>query len=92
MENKKDSKKEIVIQIKDFQTSESDTGSAETQTARLTKRINELISHFKVHKKDFHSRMGLIHKINQRKRLLNYLKKNNFESYQSVVHRLNLRK
>lgn len=76
----------------DFQTSKSDTGSSGVQIARLTKKISDLSHHFKKHKKDFHSRMGLIKMINQRKRLLSYLKNRDFKRYQYVIHQLGLRK
>ncbi len=80
------------LDINTFRTSESDTGSAEVQVAQLTKRIRHLTQHFQKHKKDFHSRSGLIKIISARKSLLAYLKRVHFERYQSVVQRLGLRK
>lgn len=83
-------KKEQVI--KDFQKSNSDTGSSEVQIALLTKRINELTDHFKAHVKDHHSRYGLIKMVTKRKKLLKYLKNNQLEKYEEVIKKLNLRK
>ena len=80
------------IKLKDFQSSSSDRGSSAVQIARLTQRIKELSKHFKKHKKDFHSRMGLIHIINQRKSLLSYLKRKDNDRYQFVINQLGLRK
>ena len=82
-------KKEI---IKDFGKSNTDTGSTEVQVALLTKKINELSEHFKTHKKDHHSRRGLLGMINNRRKLLKYLKGKNEEGYQDLIKKLGLRK
>jgi small subunit ribosomal protein S15 len=77
--------------VKEFQNSEADTGSPEVQIALLTENINKLQSHFKIHKKDHHSRTGLIRMVNLRRKLLAYLKKKNPESYQDIIKSLKLR-
>ena len=82
-------KKEIV---KEFGKKDNDTGSTEVQVALLTKKINELSEHFKSHKKDHHSRRGLLGMINNRRKLLKYMKKKNEEDYQSLIKKLGLRK
>ncbi len=82
-------KKDIV---KDFGKKDTDTGSTEVQVALLTKRITELSEHFKIHKKDHHSRRGLIGMINNRRKLLKYLKGKNEEGYQALIKKLGLRK
>ena len=82
-------KKEI---IKDFGKNNTDTGSTEVQVALLTKKINELSEHFKTHKKDHHSRRGLLGMINNRRKLLKYLKGKNEEGYQEIIKKLGLRK
>ena len=82
-------KKEIV---KDFGKKDRDTGSTEVQVALLTKKINELSEHFKIHKKDHHSRRGLLGIINNRRKLLKYLKGKNEEGYQALIKKLGLRK
>ena len=82
-------KKEI---IKDFGKNTTDTGSTEVQVALLTKKINELSEHFKTHKKDHHSRRGLLGMINNRRKLLKYLKGKNEEGYQELIKKLGLRK
>tara|TARA_B100000212_G_scaffold332306_1_gene300453 strand:- start:94 stop:363 length:270 start_codon:yes stop_codon:yes gene_type:complete len=82
-------KKEI---IKDFGKNNTDTGSTEVQVALLTKKINELSEHFKTHKKDHHSRRGLLGMINNRRKLLKYLKGKNEEGYQELIKKLGLRK
>ena len=82
-------KKEIV---KEFGKKDTNTGSTEVQVALLTKKINELSEHFKVHKKDHHSRRGLLGMINNRRKLLKYLKGKNEEDYQSLIKKLGLRK
>ena len=82
-------KKEIV---KDFGKKDKDTGSTEVQVALLTKKINELSEHFKFHKKDHHSRRGLLGMINNRRKLLKYLKGKNEEGYFSLIKKLGLRK
>ncbi len=78
--------------ISEYQKHEGDTGSPEVQVALLTKRINELTEHFKVHKKDHHSRRGLLMLVGQRRRLLNYIKKNDIQKYRELIASLNLRK
>lgn len=78
--------------IKEFQLHPNDTGSPEVQIAILTKRIEYLTEHFKVHKKDFHSRRGLLKLVGQRRRLLNYLKEKDVERYRRLIQRLGLRK
>ena len=78
--------------IEDYKLHDSDTGSSEVQVALLTSRINELTEHFKVHKKDHHSRRGLLHLVSQRRRLLDYLKSNDVARYQSLIGRLELRR
>ena len=82
-------KKDIV---KDFGKNNTDTGSTEVQVALLTKKINELSEHFKFHKKDHHSRRGLLGMINNRRKLLKYLKGKNEEGYFSLIKKLGLRK
>ena len=82
-------KKEIV---KDFGIKDTDTGSTEVQVALLTKKINDLSDHFKIHKKDHHSRRGLLGMINNRRKLLKYLKGKNEEGYQELIKKLGLRK
>ena len=82
-------KKEIV---KDFGKNNTDTGSTEVQVALLTKKINELSEHFKTHKKDHHSRRGLLGMINNRRKLLKYLRGKNEEGYLSLIKKLGLRK
>jgi len=77
--------------IKKFKKSDNDTGSSEVQIAILSKRIENLTNHFKSHKKDHSSRRGLIKLVNQRRRLLNFLKSKNVASYQSVIKTLNIR-
>jgi small subunit ribosomal protein S15 len=78
--------------IKEFGINERDTGSADVQVAMLTHRINHLTGHLKTHKKDNHSRRGLILLVGQRRRLLNYISKRNYGKYQELVKRLGLRK
>ena len=78
--------------IKDFGRKEVDTGSPEVQIALLTARINELNEHLKVHKKDHHSRRGLLKMVGRRRNLLGYLKKNDLEGYRALIARLGLRK
>jgi small subunit ribosomal protein S15 len=85
--------KEIKEQIiKDYQLKEGDTGSPEVQVAILTYRINDLNEHLKVHKKDHHSRRGLLKMVGQRRNMLAYLKKNDLERYRTLIARLGLRK
>ncbi|MEF9919425.1 MAG: 30S ribosomal protein S15, partial [Eubacterium sp.] len=78
--------------ISDYQTHEGDTGSPEVQIAILTARINGLNEHFAVHKKDHHSRRGLLKMVGQRRGLLNYLKKKDIMRYRELIQRLGLRK
>ena len=78
--------------IKEFAAHEGDTGSPEVQIAVLTKRINDLNEHLKIHKKDNHSRRGLLKMVGHRRNLLAYLQKVDIERYRSIVARLGLRK
>lgn len=78
--------------IKKFQRASMDTGSSEVQIALITFRIKELTEHFKTHKKDEHSRMGLIKLVNRRKKLLNYLRNTDPDLYTRVITDLELRK
>lgn len=78
--------------VKDYQTSDTDTGSPEVQVALLTSNINKLQEHFSSHKQDHHSRRGLIRMVNQRRKLLDYLKGKNVERYASLIQRLGLRR
>lgn len=78
--------------IEKFRKHETDVGSAEIQVAVLTTRILNLTEHFKAHKKDYHSQRGLLQMVGRRKRLLEYLRKNDFNSYKSVIGSLGLRK
>ncbi len=78
--------------IQTFKLHESDTGSPEVQIALLSQRIEQLTEHFRTHKKDHHSRRGLLMLVGQRRRLLDYLKKSNVERYRKVVASLRLRK
>jgi len=82
--------KRVVIQ--QFRVHESDSGSAEVQIALLTERIKYLTEHFKIHKRDHHSRRGLLRMVGQRRRLLDYLKATKVERYRAVVKELGLRK
>ena len=77
--------------IDEYRLHDSDTGSPEVQIAILTKRINGLTGHLKEHKKDNHSRRGLLKLVGQRRRLLNYLKANDVERYRTIIKRLKLR-
>lgn len=78
--------------IKEFGKSETDTGSAEVQVALLSERITELTAHLKVHKKDHHSRRGLLMMVGQRRGLLNYLQKQDIERYRAIIKKLGLRR
>lgn len=78
--------------IEEFKLHESDTGSPEIQIAILTHRINRLTEHLKVHKKDHHSRRGLLMMVSKRKRLLDYLKRKDEKRYRELIERLNLRR
>ena len=82
-------KQEIINQ---YRRDEKDTGSSEVQIALLTERINELTEHLKVHKKDNHSRRGLLKMVGKRRNLLNYLAKKDEEAYKDLVKKLGLRK
>lgn len=84
-----DKKQDIINQ---FKLHDSDTGSPEVQIAILTERINYLTEHLKEHKKDHHSRRGLLKMVGQRRGLLNYLKKNDFNRYREIIGKLNLRR
>ena len=78
--------------IKDYATKAGDTGSPEVQVALLTERINSLTDHFKAHKKDNHSRRGLLKMVSQRRGLLDYLKSRDEARYQSLIKRLDIRR
>jgi len=78
--------------IDSFKTHENDTGSPEVQIALLTERINHLNEHLKTHKKDHHSRRGLLKMVGKRRNLLNYLKDRDIERYRSILEKLGLRK
>ncbi len=78
--------------IERFRVHNADTGSAEVQVALLSQRITYLTEHFKIHVKDHHSRLGLLKLVGQRRRLLEYLKKNDFARYQGLINRLGIRK
>ncbi len=85
----KEQKTEI---IESYRVHDSDTGSPEVQIAILTEKINHLNEHLKLHKKDHHSRRGLLMMVGKRRGLLNYLKKKDIERYREIVSKLNLRK
>ena len=78
--------------IKDYQLKEGDTGSPEVQIAVLTYRINDLNEHLKVHKKDHHSRRGLLKMVGQRRGMLDYLKSKDIEAYRTLIEKLGIRK
>ena len=78
--------------IEGYKRSDSDTGSPEVQVALLSARINELTEHFNQHKKDHHSRRGLLRLVNNRRKLLDYLKDKDHERYREVITRLGLRR
>jgi small subunit ribosomal protein S15 len=78
--------------ISDYKLHENDTGSPEVQIAILSTRINYLTEHFKIHKKDHHSRRGLLKLVSQRRKLLDYLKKSDKARYEKVIERLEIRK
>ncbi len=78
--------------VKQFQRSDNDTGSPEVQVALLTTRIKDLSDHFKEHKKDNHSRQGLLRMVNQRRKLLDYLRGVDIERYRTLINSLGLRK
>ena len=85
-------KEEKTAIIKAYAMHEGDTGSPEVQIAVLTKRINDLTDHLRTHKKDHHSRRGLLKMVGKRKNLLAYLQKTDIERYRAVIARLGLRK
>ncbi|MEW8996341.1 MULTISPECIES: 30S ribosomal protein S15 [Thermoanaerobacter] len=85
----KEKKAEI---INKFKLHDTDTGSPEVQIALLTERINNLNAHLQVHKKDHHSRRGLLKMVGQRRALLNYLMKTDMERYRAIIEKLDLRK
>jgi len=78
--------------VQEYQRIKGDTGSSEVQVALLTARINDLTDHFKAHVKDHHSRRGLLKMVSKRRKLLDYLKRKNVDSYRSLIERLGLRK
>ncbi|MFH2137227.1 MAG: 30S ribosomal protein S15 [Candidatus Omnitrophota bacterium] len=78
--------------IGDFKVHPKDTGSSNVQIALLTDRINGLTEHLKMHKKDFSSRVGLLQLVSKRRRLLNYLKREDFKQYKDILEKLKLRK
>ncbi len=85
----KEKKKEIITT---FKAHEKDTGSPSVQIALLTERINSLSGHFKSHKRDHHSRQGLLRMVSIRRRLLEYLRRNDLKGYQDILKKLDLRK
>ncbi len=85
-------KDDKIAVISDNRLHEKDTGSPEVQIAILTKRINELTEHLKIHKKDHHSRRGLLKMVGHRRNLLNYLMKKDVERYRAIIAKLGLRK
>ena len=86
------SKEEKSKIIKDYKINPSDSGSPEVQIALMTHRLNYLTDHFSTHKKDHHSRTGLMRMVGRRKRLLEYLKKQDVKRYEKLIKRLKLRK
>lgn len=78
--------------IEEYRRGDQDTGSPEVQVALLTARINELTGHFQEHKKDHHSRQGLVRLVNQRRKLLDYLRSKDVERYRNLIQRLGLRR
>ncbi len=85
-------KEEKTAIIQQYATHEGDTGSPEVQIAVLTRRINDLTEHLKTHKKDHHSRRGLLKMVGRRRNLLNYLMRVDIERYRSIIGKLNIRK
>ena len=83
---------EIASIVADYGVKEGDTGTPEVQVALLTHNINKLQGHFADHKKDHHSRRGLLRMVSQRRKLLDYLKRKNIERYQDLIKRLGLRR
>lgn len=82
--------KQVIIE--DYRQHDSDTGSPEVQVAILTRRINDLTEHFKIHTKDYHGRRGLMVMVGQRRRLLDYLKRKSISRYSVLIERLGLRR
>ena len=78
--------------VTDYKTHTSDTGSSQVQIALLTQRINELTEHFKVHKKDNHSRRGLLKMVSRRRKLLDYLRGRDIAEYHTIIEKLGLRR
>ncbi len=78
--------------VTDYKTHDKDTGSSQVQVALLTQRINELTEHFKVHKKDNNSRRGLLKMVSQRRKLLDYLKRQDINEYHTIIKKLGLRR
>ena len=78
--------------VSEFKRTENDTGSPEVQVALLTSRVHHLTNHFKTHKHDHHSRRGLLRLVNQRRSLLDYLKKKDIQRYRDLIERLGLRR
>ncbi len=78
--------------VSEHRLHEKDTGSPEVQIALLTERVNHLTEHMKAHKKDFHTRLGLLKLVGQRRRLLDYLKRTDIESYRQILTQLGLRR
>ncbi len=85
-------KEEKLELVKQYGKNEKDSGKSEVQIALLTKRINDLTEHFNAHKKDHHSRRGLMMMVGKRRRLLDYLMKKDIERYRSIIKELNIRK
>ncbi len=85
-------KEEKLELIKKYGTNENDSGKSEVQIALLTKRINDLTSHFNAHKKDHHSRRGLMMMVGKRRRLLDYLVDKDIERYRTIIKEMNIRK
>jgi small subunit ribosomal protein S15 len=85
----KDRKQQLIT---DFRRSEEDTGSPEVQVAVLSRRIEELTEHLKSHRKDHHSRRGLLRMVGRRRRLLDYVKREDIERYRALIERLGLRR
>lgn len=85
-------KEEKTVVIAENKRHEGDTGSPEVQVAILTKRISDLTEHLKIHKKDHHSRRGLLKMVGHRRNLLNYLKKKDIERYRELIAKLGIRK
>jgi len=86
------SKEEKAMIIEEYKTHEGDTGSPEVQIAILTHRINKLNDHLKIHKKDHHSRRGLLKMVGQRRGLQNYLEKKDIQRYRNLIEKLGLRR